>query len=394
MGQASQSQRSIWLLFCCQALLNAVAIGQVAMSALIGHSLALDKTLGTLPTAMQMAATMLASVPASVAFARLGRRAGFLLGAAALLAGCLLSAAGVWRADFALYCVGAVPIGLGVGIAQHLRFAAAEAVAAPARARAVALVMTGGVLAAIMGPEIVKHTQALFGPVLFLGTYLCLAVLPVIAAVLLAFTDLPPVGRRESPATPVRVIMTRQDFVLAAAAGMVAYASMNLIMTSTPVQMMLCGFAAGDSADVIRAHAIAMYAPGPLTGALITRHGPHRVICTGGLLSIACAALSLAGSTYLTFTGALVLLGLGWNLTFTGATALLARAHNSAERLRAQAANDCLVFGSVACAALGSGALHSLAGWQALNFAVVPLILLGLAPVLGRRMSNAPFAAA
>jgi MFS family permease len=380
-----QTARSIWLLFGCQALLNAVSIGQVAMAVLIGHSLSADKTLATLPTAIQMAATMMASVPACVIFARFGRRAGFLLGAAGSLAGCLLFAAGVWRADFALYCLGAVPTGLGFGIAQHLRFAAAEAAHPSHRARAVALVMAGGVLAAIMGPEIVKRTQLLFGPALFLGSYLALATLPIFAAALLIFADLPPASQQTASRTPMRVMVARPEFIIAAAAGVAAYGSMNLVMTSTPVQMMLCGFGAADSADVIRAHAIAMYAPGFLTGRLIGRYGPHRVVCTGGFLNLGCAAVSLSGSTLFSFTAGLVLLGLGWNLMFTGATALLARAHNTAERLQAQAANDLLLFGSVACAALGSGALHNAAGWVALNLAIVPLVLLGIGPVSWQR---------
>lgn len=386
--------RSIWLLFGCQALLNAVSIGQVAMAVLIGHSLATEKTWATLPTAIQMAATMMASVPACLIFARFGRSAGFLLGAAGSLAGCLLFAAGVWRADFALYCLGAVPTGLGFGIAQHLRFAAAEAAHPSQRARAVALVMAGGVLAAIMGPEIVKHTQHLFGPALFLGSYLGLAMLPIIAAALLLFADLPPDSQRTAARTPMRAIVTRPDFIIAAATGVAAYGSMNLVMTSTSVQMMLCGFGTGDSTDVIRAHAIAMYAPSFLTGRLIGRYGPHRVVYAGGSLNLVCAAVSLSGSTLFSFTTGLVLLGLGWNLMFTGATALLARAHNPDERLQTQAANDLLVFGSAACAALGSGALHSAAGWVALNLAIVPLVLLGIGPVLWQRAGRAQVAVA
>src|SRR5262252_7891902 len=174
--------RNVWLLFCCQALMNAVMSGQTVMSALIGHALAIDKALNTLPMAIQMTATMTASIPASVVFARLGRKPGFWLGCLGSLLGSSTFALGVWTGDFRIYCLGAVFAGLGFGIAQHLRFAAAEVAAAEARARAIALVMAGGVLAAIIGPEIVKRTNMLVPPLAFLGTYLTITILPLISA--------------------------------------------------------------------------------------------------------------------------------------------------------------------------------------------------------------------
>ena len=162
--------RNVWLLFCCQAMMNAVMAGQVVMSALVGHALAAEKALNTLPMAIQMTAVMAGSIPAGFVFARLGRRAGFWVGIAMALLGSLTFALGVWRQSFPLYCLGAVPAGMGFGIAQHLRFAAAEVAAPEARPRAIALVMTGGVIAAVVGPEIVKRTAALLPDRLFLAT--------------------------------------------------------------------------------------------------------------------------------------------------------------------------------------------------------------------------------
>jgi MFS family permease len=163
--------RNVWLLFCCQALMNAVMSGQTVMAALVGHSLAIDKTLNTLPMAIQMTAMMCASIPASMVFTRLGRRPGFWLGCLGSFAGSITYGLGIWYGSFALYCLGAVPAGLGWGIAQHLRFAAAEVAAPDSRPRAISLVMAGGVLAAIIGPELVKRTNMLIPPLTFLGTY-------------------------------------------------------------------------------------------------------------------------------------------------------------------------------------------------------------------------------
>ncbi len=387
-GHRPGLNRNVWLLFLCQALVNASSISQVSMSALIGFSLAADKTLATLPYALQMAATMAASIPAGIIFARLGRKAGFYLGTACMLLGTVVFGIGVWQGNFLLYCLGALPTGIGFGIGQHYRFAAAEVAGPQARSRAIALVMAGGVVSAILGPELVKHTMLLTAPVLFLGTYVAMTLLPVIGAVLLSVSEMPPPPPRAVSPTPLRVIMARPAFVVAAVAGLVGYGSMNLIMAATPLQMMLCGYGVGDSTDIIRAHAIAMFAPGFVTGRLIQRFGAHAVICAGGVLTIACAALSLAGSAYATFVVSLMLLGLGWNFMFVGATALLSTAHDARERVRAQAANDFIVFGTVAITAFSSGALHSNVGWVAVNGAVVPPVILALGLVLWHRVSR------
>jgi MFS family permease len=188
-------KRNVRLLFACQALTHATMSGQATMAALIGHSLAQDKALATLPIGVQMAAVMASSIPAGFVFARLGRRAGFTLGAFGSILGALVSALGIWRGDFLTYCLGAAFVGFGFGIGQHYRFAAAEVATPDYRARAISLVMAGGVLSAFLGPELVKQTRELGAPYLFLGTYLALAVLPVICLAVLSAATLPPPPR-------------------------------------------------------------------------------------------------------------------------------------------------------------------------------------------------------
>jgi MFS family permease len=375
--------KNVLLLFCCQALMNAVMAGQTVMSALIGHSLAVDKALNTLPMAIQMTATMVASIPAGIIFARLGRKPGFWLGCLGSLCGSVVFALGVWLGNFQVYCIGAVFAGLGFGIAQHLRFAAAEVAAPEARARAIALVMAGGVLAAIIGPEIVKRSNMMLPPLMFLGTYLCLTVLPLITATLLLFIELPPAARRVSEPVPFRTIIARPSFLTAVVSSMVGDGTMNLVMASTPLQMLFCGFGVNASADVIRAHSIAMFLPGFITGRLIQRFGAHPIICIGALLTILCVAVNLSFSPVIaTFMVALVLLGVGWNFLFVGGTTLLATAHDAHERVRVQATNDFIVFGTVACTAFASGAVEATGGWAALNLIVVPPTLIAAALVV------------
>ena len=371
----SEMRVTVWRLFFCQALMQASVVGQVAMAPLVGHSLTGDAALATLPIAIQMTAVMAASIPAGFIFARFGRKAGFSAGAVASFLGCVVFAAGVYYGSFLVYNIGAVFAGIGFGIAQHYRFAASEVASPEYRARAISLVMAGPIISALAGPELVKHTYQSLAPLLFLGTYLTIAILPLACLFLLAGTRLPPPPPRIKDNTPISTIIARPAFVAAAVAGLVAYGTRNLIMTATPLEMMLCGFGVSASASVIQWHAVAMFAPGFVTGRLISRFGMRPIMIVGALLTAACTFVALAGVTYWHFIVGLMMLGVGWNFMFVGATALLATSHAPQERIRAQTANDVIVFGTVACTAFLSGYAHARWGWAAMNMAVIPTLL-------------------
>lgn len=382
--------RNVWLLFCCQALMNAVMSGQVVMASLVGRQLAIEQALVTLPMAVQMLGVMAGSIPAGIVFSRLGRRPGFWLGVGLSLLGSLSFALGVWQRDFVIYTLAALPAGMGFGISQHLRFAAAEVAAAESRPRAIALVMTGGVVAAVIGPEIVKRTNMLLPAHQFLATYLTLLALPALCALLLIVVALPPAPRRTSAALPLRDIIARPAFLTAVIAGMVGYGSMNLVMASTPLEMAICGFGVNASADVIRAHSIAMFLPGFVTGRLIQRYGPHPIIILGALLTLSCVVVNVGfDPLFATFIIGLMLLGVGWNGMFVGATALLATAHDANERVRVQTTNDFIVFGTVALTALLSGTIESGWGWTALNVSVLPGLVVAVVLVAWHLVSRA-----
>ena len=368
--------KNVWLLFACQALMNAVMSGQTVMASLVGYKLS-GSALNTLPMAIQMVAVMSASLIAGYAFPRLGRRGGFWLGCAIMMLGSLTFALGVYTGNFVIYCLGAIPAGLGFGISQHLRFAGAEVADQHAKARAISLVLAGGVIAAIVGPEMVKRTNALIPDHTFLATYLYLPLLPIITAILLSFVKVPPAQKKTSLPIPFRVIFARPNFITAVVSSLVGYGTMNLVMASTPLQIMLCGFGVGDSADVIRAHSIAMFLPGFFTGRLIQRFGVHRIIMIGGLLTLGCAAVNVYETPLVaTFMVALALLGVGWNFMFVGGTTLLTTAHSAEERVRVQTTHDFIVFGSVAMTALTSGAIQATLGWEVLNLTVVPPVII------------------
>src|ERR1700712_3229714 len=375
-GRPGKMNKNVWLLFACQALMNAVMSGQTVMASLVGYKLS-GTALNTLPMAIQMVSVMSASVVAGYAFPRFGRRGGFWLGCAIMMCGSLTFALGIYTGNFVVYCLGAIPAGLGFGISQHLRFAAAEVADPHAKARAISLVLAGGVLAAIVGPEMVKRTNALIPDYVFLATYLYLPVLPIITAILLSFVQVPPAQKKVGIPVPFRTIFARPTFITAVISSLVGYGSMNLIMASPPLQMMVCGFGVAASADVIRAHSIAMFAPGFVTGRLIQKFGVHQIIMIGGALTLACVAVNVyRPPLFTTFMVALALLGIGWNFMFVGGTTLLSTAYAAEERVRVQATHDFIVFGSVATTAVTSGAVQATFGWGVLNLTVVPPVII------------------
>jgi MFS family permease len=373
--------KNVWLLFACQALMNAVMSGQTIMASMVGYKLS-GSALNTLPMAIQMVAVMCASVLASYAFTRLGRRGGFWLGCAIMMLGSLTFALGVYTGNFVIYCLGAIPAGLGFGISQHLRFAGAEVADQHAKARAISLVLAGGVIAAIVGPEMVKRTYDFIPGHPFLATYLYLPLLPIAMVSLLSFAALPSAPPRTSVPIAFRTIIARPTFLTAVLSSLVGYGTMNLVMASTPLQMLLCGFGVPASADVIRAHSLAMFLPGFVTGRLIQKFGVHRVIAMGGVLTLGCVAVNLEFAPYFaTFMVALALLGVGWNFMFVGGSTMLTTAYDPTERVRVQGLHDFIVFASVACTAVSSGAVHMRAGWDVLNLTLVPPVLIALAVV-------------
>jgi hypothetical protein len=335
---------------------------------------------------------MLLTIPASFLMARIGRRGGFAVGALIGLLGASLATTGIFAGSFLLFCAGTMLIGSYNGFALFYRFAAADIATGAFKAKAISLVLAGGVVSATFGPEVAKWSRELFSPVLFAGCYLVIAGLCLVAVLLVQLIRIP------RPATPdflggrpLAEIVRQPAFVVAALSGMIAYGVMSLVMTSTPLAMVMCEHPFESAALVIQWHALGMYAPSFVTGSLINRFGLVPMMTLGALLLAACVAIDLSGLGLLHFWTGLLLLGIGWNFLFVGASTLLTRCYAPAERAKVQAANDFLVFGSVSLASFSSGALLSHFGWATVNLAVVPLILFALVVVLtrGRKLAAA-----
>lgn len=374
-------RRNLGLLVSVQALGGASPPIIISLGGLVGQMLSSDPSAATLPVSMYNLGLALSTLPAAWLMQRLGRRVAYVLGA--LMGGLsgLVAAQGIAHADFALFCLGTALAGFYAACVQSYRFAAIDAVADPAQhASAISRVMVGGLVAAIIGPQVVIWTRDSLPATPFAGSFYSQAVLALLALPLLALLRLPPAAPKaaSSGTRPLAEIARTPQFITAAGTGVVSYGLMVFLMTAAPMAMVGCGHSVGEAALGIQWHVLAMFAPSFVTGRLMARFGKHRITALG-LVLIACAGLlALAGLDLMHFWGALVLLGVGWNFGFIGATALLAECHSPAERAKVQALNDFLVFGTMALASFGSGQLLHGVGWAGINIGMLPLVLLVL----------------
>lgn len=370
---------TVTLLSLCQALLVTGNVLLIAVSPLIGASLAPSASWSTAPVATQWLGLMCATIPASLIMARLGRKRGFVLGNIVGLTGALTAVQALIGEHFGLFLLATWLIGIGIGFGQLYRFAAVEAAPVPLRDRAIGLVMGGGVLAAFAGPWLSRVSREL-GEVPFLGSFVGLAVIYALALVVLMLTQLPPASRThgEGSALPLGKILRQPGFIVAVSAAMVGYGVMNLAMTATPLAMEGAGHHFNHVSMTIQWHVVAMFLPSFFTGHLATRFGAKQVIVTGCLLLVASALVAQWGTGLEGFNVALILLGLGWNFTFLPATGLLTESYRPVDKARTQAANEFLVFGTAAITALLAGPLVSGLGWATLNLLLIPVALVPL----------------
>lgn len=397
--------KNVGVLAFAQALFFMANTIVISTAPFVGLQYAPAPWLATVPLGLQFLGTMSATMPASLLMQRVGRRPGLMLGMAlGVLAG-LLGTLAIARASFLLFCAAGVLYGAFSAFAQYLRFAAADAAdragaADPtaARGRAISWVMTGGVVAALLGPELADRTREALPPLLFAGSYLAIAGLALTGLLALAALDLPraaPAAAGEGQAgRPLGVIARQPAAVTAFLAALVGYVTMNLLMTATPLAMLACGHGFGDSKHVIQWHVLGMFAPSFVTGRLIGRFGVERVILAGVALNLLCVGVALSGVEVERFAIALFLLGVGWNFLFVGGTTLLTTCHAAAEKAKVQGLNDLLVFSSVAASASLAGLAHSTIGWQAMNLMAIPPLLLVAVLVLLRLRPPVPAPAA
>jgi len=362
-----------------QALAGANASVIFATGAIIGNTLAPDPSWATVPISVFVVGMALGTLPAGWLARTYGRRVAFMAGGGAGMLAGLIAAAALLMQSFPMYCVATLCGGLYAAVVLSFRFAAADGASPAFRAKALSWVMAGGVFAGVIGPQLVTLTMDLWAPNLFVVSYLAQAGVALLAVAVLSGVDLPRPARADAAAgRPLMEIVRQPRFIVAVLCGVVSYVLMNLVMTSAPLAMRMCGLPLATSNNAIQWHIVAMYGPSFFTGSLIARFGAARVVATGLLLTACAGAVGLSGITAAHFGAVLVLLGLGWNFGFVGASAMVLDCHRPEERTRVQSFNDFLVFGTMAVGSFSSGQLLTSLGWGAVVSVVFPPVLLAL----------------
>ncbi|MGH1350986.1 MAG: MFS transporter [Methyloligellaceae bacterium] len=393
----TRTKRNIAVLVLAQAILGAQMPMLFVIGGLVGGMLAENPCFATLPISMIVFGSMTTAPWLSPLMQHKGRRFGFFVGALGGAAGAAIGAYALFIDSFAFLLLGSYFTGIYMSAQGFYRFAAADSASEKFQPKAISYVMAGGLLSAIIGPQLNKLVfettvipifGGIFLPNPFLGTYLAIVVINLFGMYLFLLLDLPDNNQakleaNEAPNSRSRLELLRNPTILVAiVCGMVAYSLMNLVMTSTPLAVIGCGFTSYNANDIVSAHVLAMFIPSFFTGHLIVRFGVIRIITLGLVILGFAGGAALMDVTLGHFYTSTILLGLGWNFGFIGATNLLSSAHAPHERGRAQGLNDMLVFGCVTLGSLASGGLMNCsggtptAGWNAVNFAMIPLLLL------------------
>ena len=369
--------RNALVLAAAQALVGANNTVILATGGIAGAMLAPDPGLATLPISLMAVGMWIGTLPVGVMAKAFGRRPALQVGSAFGVLGGLVLCAAILTGSFFLFLVGTFCGGLQAAAQQSYRFAAADTASQQFRAKAVALVLVGGVFAAIIGPQLVILTKDAWPPYLFAGTYLAQSACAALAVGVLAFVRLPrpAVVPSLGEGAPLATLVRQPRFAVAVGCGVASYAMMNLVMTAAPLAMVMCQHSVGEAALGLQWHVIGMFAPSLFTGTLIARLGLRTILATGLELIGAAAAIGVLGVELWNFWVALGLLGIGWNFAFIGATTLVTECHGPRERNKVQALNDFLIFGAMALGSFSSGAVLSRYGWTTINEVVFPVVV-------------------
>jgi MFS family permease len=391
-----RAKRNVAVLVAAQAILGAQMPMIFVIGGLAGGMFSPNPCLATLPISFIVFGSMITAPWLSTLMQRNGRRFGFFLGAASGAVGAMISAYGLYIGSFYVLLMGSLLTGVYMSAQGFYRFAATDTASEAFRPKAISYVMAGGLISAIIGPQLNKLVQDAF-VVPFLGTYLAVAALNLFGMLLFLALDLPkdtkgqPVMANAPKARSRRELLRDPRIIVAVICGMVAYSLMNLVMTSTPLAVVGCGFTKNNANDIVSAHVLAMFAPSFFTGHLIARFGVEKIIATGLVILMGAGMVALSGVAIPNFFGALILLGIGWNFGFIGATTMLSSAHAPHERGVVQGMNDMIVFGMVTVASLASGGLMkcsggtAVEGWDAVNLAMIPFLILAAGALIWLR---------
>lgn len=380
----TRDKKNVLILATCQVLFGTGRSLLIATAPLIAYGIASHKGLATLPTSLVIVGTAVMTIPASLFMRRVGRQVGFVVGSIIGVVSGLVCAFSVLHSNFWLFAFGTFLFGLFAGFAQLYRFAAADVASEDFKSKAISLVLAGGVVSGFLGPESAKIGQNLVTSVPFVGAYVILTGVTILAIFVLFFLDIPMMTpeERAGPRRPIIQIMKQPVFLVATTAAMISQGVMNFLMTATPIAMCNAQHQFADTALVIEWHIFGMFAPGFVTGHLINKFGEVKMIIIGLALQFVCVGVALVGVEVAHFWLSMLLLGVGWNFAFTAGTSLMTRAYTVSERAKTQGTMNFLIYGFVSVLSLSSGALVHFFGWNVVNLGALPFLVIAVGATL------------
>ena len=375
-----------------QLFYSSVIIMVFASAGIVGLTLAPDRSLATLPPSALYVGSILSTLPASFLMQRFGRKPVFIMGAAIAALGSALAVWSILHSSFWVFCFAILLHGVFQATSNFYSFAASEAARPDDKSVAISWVLTGGVLAAIVGTRTAAQTADIWAPYTYAASYVLSAGFAVVNMVIIGTTSLPMAKKADvaGPQRPWGELLRQPNLVLAMVAGALSYALMSFMMTAGPVAMTICGFDHSSSSTVLQWHVLGMFIPSFFTGSLIKRFGVNLITATGMVVLVAAAVAGLMGINFADFAGALILLGIGWNFGFIGGTTMLTDCYRPSERAKVQGVNNFLVSALQTIASFSSGGVLAEWGWNAVPMLVIPfalLMLLAIGWVRGRQVT-------
>ena len=384
--------RNLLILFGCQVLFVTGTVVLVTIGGIVGYELAPDPSIATLPVALMVVGTALATIPAALLMQKIGRRLGFLVGVTVAGSGAVVATQALALSSYILFCVSTYLIGSSLAFSQQFRFAAAESVAPDRVSYAISFILIGSIIGAVLSPELVSISAAHDPESPYTLAFTIMIGLYIVGAILILGFRGNPISEADQKAAPARPFgeVARQPlFVTAVLGGVVGQGVMTYVMTATPISMNIGdGFSIQETSEVVRAHVIAMYLPSLFTPFLISRFGLQRIMLLGVVTLAITLSVGLAGHHYLHYTASMVLLGVGWNFLFVSGTTMLTQSYRPSERYRSQATNDFCVFGGSALASLMAGTVMHTLGWEGMLLSAVPFLVVMLGAVFWLRRSE------
>ena len=345
---------------------------------LVGALLATNPSYSTIPLSLQFLTIALTLIPVSLLMGKFGRRPMFLIGSMAAFLGCLTIAFAIVDKSFSLFILGSILLGFSQANQQFYRYAAADNVSNNQKSKAISLVLAGGIIAAVVGPEVSRYSFGLLPDYIYLATYLLAALIQILNFIILIFIKIKKPEVRAQKLRPLSDILMQQTLIIAILAAAVGYSLMSFIMTATPLQIVnICKLGNSASSTVIQWHIIAMFAPSFFTGSIISRFGNRKVMLAGIILYAFSVFFGILGETVQNFWIALFLCGLGWNFLYVGGSDIIAKSALPEERAKVQGVTDFIIFVFVAMGSFLAGYLHSNLGWEIMLFyTTIPIILI------------------